>query len=323
MRAPEFWQQRAAGRGNLAAACLAPAGWLFAAGGWLRHKLSRPRRVDVPVICVGNLVAGGAGKTPTVLALAALLEEMHPHVLTRGYPGKRRGPLWVDRSRHSVADVGDEALLLSRHLPTIIARNRVAGAITAANAGAGLVLMDDGFQNPSLVKDIALLVVDTGQSFGNGRCIPAGPLREPVARGLARADAIVLIGDGPFQAPARLPVFAASIQPECEASHWAGRRVVAFAGIGRPQKFFDTLTTLGAEVVSRHAFADHHVYSEAELQHLKQALPTGASLVTTEKDYVRLPRTWQAEVETLPVALQFEDPAAVSGWLHARLEAAW
>lgn len=316
MRTPEFWQRR-----SLASHLLAPAGWAYAAGGWLRQRLVRAQRAPVPVVCVGNLVAGGAGKTPTVLALAEVLRPHRPHALTRGYGGRLAGPVRVDPAHHSAADVGDEPLLLARGLPTWVARDRVAGARAAAEAGAGLVLMDDGFQNPSLTKDVALLVADAAQGFGNGRCLPAGPLREPARRGLARADAVVVIGEGALPLPAGKPVFRAHLRPLGDAGQWQTRAVVAFAGIGRPEKFFATLRALGADLRKTHAFPDHHRYGAAELDRLLRDAGASAVLVTTEKDYVRLPPEWRERVETLPVALQFEDPDAVSDWLKGRLEA--
>ena len=316
MRAPEFWSRRSA-----VSRLLAPLGWCYAAAGWWRWRRARPARVGVPVVCVGNLVVGGAGKTPTVRALAQMLQDRAPHVLTRGYGGRLAGPVRVDPARHAAADVGDEPLLLARDLPVWVARDRAAGGLAAAAGGAGVILMDDGFQNPSLAKDVSLLVVDAEQGFGNGQCLPAGPLREPPGRGLTRADAIVLIGEGAPALAFEGPVFRARIVPTGDASAWRGRRVVAFAGIGRPDKVFATLRDLGAEVCATRAFADHHRYTAAELARLADLASAGAALVTTEKDHVRLPAGWGDRVETLPVALRFADPDAVASWLNDRLEA--
>ncbi len=314
MRAPNFWQKR-----GLPALVLAPAGWAYAAGGWLREWLTTPEAVSVPVVCIGNAVAGGAGKTPTLLALAAMLAEQQPHALSRGYGGREPGPLRVDPSIHSVAAVGDEPLLVAQHLPSWIARDRVAGAKAAAGAGAGVILMDDGFQNPTLVKTASLLVVDAAQGFGNGLCLPAGPLREPEVRALARADAVVLVGDGGFQPKTAKPVFRARIEPVAGAADLRGRQVVAFAGIGRPQKFFDTLAAAGAQVLETHSFVDHHVLQEAELRRVAASAGDDVVMMTTEKDWVRLPEAWRARVEALPVALRFEDAAAVALFLQKRL----
>jgi tetraacyldisaccharide 4'-kinase len=320
MRAPDFWQ-----RPGVLPSLLAPAGWLYAAGGWLRQRTTSPRTINVPVICIGNAVAGGAGKTPTVLALAEMLADINPHALSRGYGGRLPGPVLVDPATHSAAETGDEPLLLAARLPAWIARDRVAGAAAACAAGAGLVLMDDGFQNPKLAKTISLLVVDSVTGFGNGYCLPAGPLREPADRALARADAVILVGDdgngGGFTPQTVKPVFRAGIRPAGDTGDFAGKPVVAFAGIGRPQKFFDTLAACGAEIVARHAFADHHPYSEAELASIAAELKDGVLMVTTEKDHVRLPPAWRDRVHGFPVRLVFDDPASVEQFLHARLSA--
>lgn len=317
MQAPDFWQRR-----GLAALVLAPAGWAYAAGGWLRERLTSPERVSVPVVCIGNAVAGGAGKTPAALALARMLADRRPHALSRGYGGSLTGPVRVDPAMHTAAEVGDEPLLVAQYLPSWIARDRAAGAKAAAAAGAGLILMDDGFQNPALSKTVSLLVVDAAQGFGNGLCLPAGPLREPGGRALARADAVVLVSEGGFHPTTEKPVFRARIEPAAGGPDLRGRRVVAFAGIGRPQKFFDTLAQAGAELVATHAFADHHVFQEAELQRVAASAGDDAVLMTTEKDWVRLPAAWQARVQALPVEMRFADAAAVEAFLRARLEAA-
>jgi len=317
MRAPDFWERR-----NWLAGSLAPAGCAYAAAGWLRKALIRPQETGAPVICVGNVVAGGAGKTPTVLAIAAMLADCKPHALSRGYRCRLKGPVRVDPAAHHSADVGDEPLLLAAQLPSWVARDRLAGTRTAAEAGAGLIIMDDGFQNPALKKAVSVLVVDSVQGFGNGYCLPAGPLREPVSRALGRADAVLVIGPGAFRPATSKPVFRARILPAADAMSFSGKRVVAFAGIGRPKKFFDTLTGGGAELIAAHAFADHHRFAEAELQ--RMAVGTGGDtiLVTTEKDHVRLPEAWRERVQVLPVELRFDDRPALERFLRKRLEAA-
>ena len=308
MRSPAFWDGP-----SLLSDILMPLGDLYAAGGWLRQRLATPKRVGVPVICVGNLVAGGAGKTPTVLALLARLRTQgwQPAALTRGYGGRLAGPLRVDPAVHDARTVGDEALLLACSAPTWVARDRVAGADAAAAAGADLIVMDDGFQSPGLIKDLSLLVVDGASGFGNGRVIPAGPLREPVARGLARADALVIVGPdgrGIAQHAVGLPMLTARLHPRGDTT-LKGRRLIAFAGIGRPAKFFDTLSELGAELVGTAEFADHHRYSTAELDALAdKAARSEASLITTEKDARRLPPSHAGTIEVLPVELVFARP---------------
>ena len=308
---PEFWA-----RPGLVPDLLQPLAWAYAAAGALRHAWTQPWRAPVPVICVGNLVAGGAGKTPVAIALARRLQASGRavHLLSRGYGGSLAGPVAVDRTRHDAAQVGDEALLLAAAAPAWIARDRPAGARAAIAAGAQCLLLDDGLQNPTLAKDLSLLVIDGAYGFGNGRVLPAGPLREPRDNGLARADAIVLMGEdraGITPLLAGKTVLHARLVPD-NASAFAGRTVVAFAGIGRPAKFFATLEGVGARLATRHAFADHHPYRAAELQRLlAEAEAAHAVLVTTAKDAVRLPGEWRAHVEVLSVRAEFDDGAAL------------
>ena len=313
MHAPAFW---GAERGGLAAAALTPLSWLYRCGARGRDVLVQPVESGLPVICVGNFTVGGAGKTPTVLALVALLAEegIRPHVLTRGYGGSERGPLRVDPARHDARAVGDEALLLARTVPTWLSRDRAAGAAAAASAGADLLLMDDGMQSPGLAKDLCLAVVDGGAGFGNGRVVPAGPLREPLVRGLRRAAALVLVGSDHRDAlaalgPHGLPVIDADLVPGDEIQALRERPVVAFAGIGRPEKFFETLAENGCTVVARHAFADHHRYKPDEVTAIiEHARERDAVPVTTEKDHVRLPPDMKEMVRTLSVTLAWHDP---------------
>lgn len=311
MRTPGFWASRGA-----VSTLLLPAALLYDGAGWLRWRLARPERLPVPVVCVGNLTAGGAGKTPTVLALAALLRErgLAVHAVTRGYGGRERGPLRVELGRHDAAAVGDEPLLLARACPTWVARDRAAGGRAAVAAGAGAILLDDGLQNPALVKDLALAVVDAAAGFGNGRVVPAGPLRENLTRGLARADALLAIGEGALE-DRSTPLLRATLEADAPAA-WRGRRVLAFAGIGRPSKFFETLAALGAELAATLAFPDHHAYREPEAAALlAEAARLGAALVTTEKDFLRLPPGLAAATRVLPVHLKWRDRRAVDDLL--------
>ena len=312
MKAPGFWRTD----GPLPV-LLSPLSLGMIAGGWLRRVSATPYDAPVPVICVGNLVAGGAGKTPVAIALGRHLiaHGKAVHFLSRGYSGREAGPLRVDPDRHTAADVGDEPLLLARTAPSWIARHRGAGAAAAVRAGAQAIVMDDGFQNPTLVKDLSLLVVDGGYGFGNGRVIPAGPLREPVAVGLRRADAVVLMEPDSAGAahllPPSLPVLRAALAPT-EAEAFSGQAVFAFAGIARPEKFFATLDSLGCRVAGRFAFPDHHPYSDAEIADLLAASArAGAVPITTEKDAVRLPPAVREKIATLPVALRWSDESAV------------
>ena len=316
MKAPEFWRHDGA-----LARLLAPAAWAYRVGVDLNRRRVTPARADAPVVCIGNLVAGGAGKTPTALAIAGILRRRgrQPHFLTRGYGGRLAGPVRVDPARHRVADVGDEALLLAARAPTWLAHDRVAGATAAVADGADAIVMDDGFQNPSLIKDLSILVIDAGYGLGNTRLLPAGPLREPAAQGFGRANAIVLIEtagasrQAPLPAlPKHLPVLAARLVPDEDAMRFAGQPVFAFAGIGRPEKFFQTVRSIGAELVGQRSFRDHHVYDPQEIMRMvEDANAVDAIPVTTAKDHVRLPVEAQPMVEILNVHLAFDAPTTV------------
>jgi tetraacyldisaccharide 4'-kinase len=322
MKTPGFWYRPEA---TAAARLLAPAGALYDAASRLRRAWVTPQRSPVPVVCIGNLVAGGAGKTPVALALARRLAEIGiaAHTLSRGHGGSLAGPVRVDPAIHGAAEVGDEPLLLALAAPAWVARDRPAGARAAAAAGAALILMDDGFQNPSLAKDLSLLVVDGPVGFGNGLVLPAGPLRETPEAGLKRADALVVMGRdqtgmAALAAGHGLVALGARLVPAPEdAARLRGRRVLAFAGIGRPQKFFATLAELGAEIVGRIAFPDHHAYTPDEMMRLVEtAQERGAVAVTTEKDQVRLPPAARPMVEALRVDLAWDDPAALDAVLE-------
>jgi tetraacyldisaccharide 4'-kinase len=312
MRTPEFWAAPA----GLTAGLLSPFGVVWQAAARLRRAVVRPYQASVPVICIGNLVAGGSGKTPVVLSLVALAAAQGQvvHVVTRGYGGRLNGPARVDPQRHDAVDVGDEALLIAARAPCWVARDRAAGVHMAANAGADAVILDDGFQNPGIEKDLSVLVVDAEYGFGNQRVLPAGPLREPVAAGLARADAVALLGPGGLPAAvakAGLPVVRAELRP-VNAGDFAGARVVAFAGIGRPGKFFASLREAGAVVIAEREFPDHHRFADREVADLReQALAADAVLVTTAKDWARLPPAAHAGIQVLEVEIAWQDVAAV------------
>ena len=298
MREPRFWYPPRTGAApQLPARLLAPAGWLYGLAGRIRYRRATPERAAVPVVCIGNLTAGGTGKTPLALTLAERLIAAgeNVHFLTRGYGGRERGPIRVDPARHGAADVGDEPLLLAAIAPAWVSARRPEGAAAAVRGGAQLIVMDDGFQNPHLVKDFSILVVDAATGVGNGRLIPAGPLRERIDGAVARAQAVILNGRGhaadgiAARARARgLPVFNAITRPATPPG-LGDLPLLAFAGIGRPERFYRTLADLGAEVAETVDFADHHMYSERDALHLLvRARERGLRLITTEKDAVRL-----------------------------------
>jgi tetraacyldisaccharide 4'-kinase len=323
MKAPGFWQHD----GPLARA-LAPLGWLYDIAGRVRAARTTAERAGVPVICVGNATAGGTGKTPVAMDLVRRLQlqGVMAQLLTRGYGGRTTGPHLVNPWRDSAAAVGDEPLLLARAAPTWVARDRAAGARAAVDDGAQALVLDDGLQNPALAKDLSLLLVDGAAGFGNGRVIPAGPLRERLSRALARADAAVLLGRDRAgvagQLPAALPQLGARLEADSDgARQLAGVRALAFCGIGRPEKFFDTLRAVGVEVVETRAFADHHAYRPSELTGLLElARRGGLAAVTTEKDAMRLPDWARARVATLPIRVCWDDPDRLEALLRDTVE---
>ena len=315
MQTPEFWYNR---EKSALSTLLTPISGLYQMASLLRAGVTTPWHALIPILCVGNAVAGGAGKTPVAINLGRRLIErgIGVHYLTRGYSGSLTGPTRVAPNAHTFRQTGDEALLLARTAPTWIARNRREGARAATLGGAGTIIMDDGFQNPSVNKSVSVLVVDGTFGFGNGRLIPAGPLREPLATARERADAVVLIGKDQTGVLSSIgktkPVLHARIEPGPEADQLRGARVMAFAGIGLPQKFFKFLSEIGCEVAETQAFADHHVYTIDEITALQEkARGAGARLVTTEKDAVRLPAEARTGIAVLSITVTWQDEFAV------------
>lgn len=332
MREPAFWWREP----GLAAGLLAPLATIY--GTVTAGQMARAgAAAGVPVVCIGNPTVGGAGKTPLALAVARLLAAAgkQPVLLSRGYGGRLPGPVQVDPLSHHAAEIGDEPLLLAGVAPAIVARDRVAGAAAAVTAGAGVIVMDDGFQNPSLHKDFSILVVDGRRGVGNGAVIPAGPLRAPLAAQFARADALVVVGKiGPAALPAGIlnsgiPLFRAQLVPDggCIAALGA-RRVLAFAGIGDPEKFFATLRDAGITVAATRSFPDHHRYARAEAAALcEQADREGLVLITTEKDVARMRgddavAQLASHAHAFPVTLVLDDTAAFKTLLLDKVEGA-
>jgi tetraacyldisaccharide 4'-kinase len=309
-------------------AVLTPISWIWAWTTARRMAGRRPFDPGIPVVCVGNLTLGGAGKTPVVRELARRLAEdgRKAHILTRGHGGRLEGPALVDPDLHTAADVGDEALMMAADAPVWVARDRAAGARAAVAAGAQLILMDDGHQNPQLRKTLSLIVVD-GETrdgewpFGDGAVFPVGPMREPLGAGLARADAVLLLlpADLPSPDPDLLALFGdkrvliAHLQP---GSPPPPGPQVAFAGIGKPWKMERALKAAGCELVDFAPLPDHAAISDRTLDFLaRRADDLGAGLVTSQKDWTRLSPAWRQRVVAWPVRVAFEDDAAVRALL--------
>lgn len=313
MKTPTHWKNK-----NILSFLLWPLGCLYGLATALRLWLKTPHKVEAKVICVGNLTAGGTGKTPVAVSLAALLQQngKNPHFISRGYGGTLKG-LQVIPERHNAAEVGDEPLLLARQAPVIINPKRYEGALMAEQDGADYIIMDDGFQNPSLYKDISFIVIDGQFGLGNGFCIPAGPLREFKSLGLKRADAVMIIGEDKHRLAERfgkLPVFKGTVKAVSPSP--LTYDVVAFAGIGRPAKFYQSLTDCGFNVVAVRDFPDHHFYTEEELNQLLELGKKHKAVVyTTAKDFVKIPPRLQSKFKVLEIVIEWENPADLANFI--------
>lgn len=311
---PHFWKEQNPG---WQARALAPASWIVGTLTHIRTLRASPAVSPLPVLCCGNLSVGGTGKTILVHDLARRLENRgeKPHILSRGYGGKLQGPLRVDTAHHTAQDVGDEPFMLAQQFPVWIGANRAETARLAAESGATCLVMDDGLQNLTLRQTLRLITIDGGAGLGNGRTLPAGPLREPASKGLSRADAVVLIGRDDTalatRLPPQLPCLAAKLIPSAAIRRLQGKQVIAFAGIGRPGKFFDMLSDAGAAPMRMITFDDHHDYTERDCRRLSVlSHQPGAVLVTTRKDWVKLPDWLRSDVVVIDVELLWADPEA-------------
>lgn len=323
MQAPEFWYRSQA---SLSAKLLSPLAAIYAAITGTRFKSTTPHQAKVPVVCVGNFTMGGAGKTPLTLNLYTLLQAkgFKPCILSRGYGGETLGPHLVSIKADTAKTVGDEPYMMAASCPVVISRDRVAGSTFIEKKGFDLILMDDGFQNPSLTKDLSILAVDGKVMLGNSKVFPAGPLREPMARALSRTDAIVIIGTtaekvetkGAFSFKG--PIFNATLQPKARIE--LPPKAIGFCGIGRPSKFYTTLKDLNVELIKTVDFQDHHPYSLQDLEKLETlSTKLDTPLVTTEKDWVKLPKEWQTKIQYLPISLQWDTPTEIENFLNDQL----
>lgn len=322
LRAPKFWDHP-----NPIAQLLAPLGKLYGLIAANNVSRTRPAHADVPVIAVGNITMGGAGKTPVTIALTHILKRMGygPHILTRGYRAEEtRDPIEVDPKIHAPAQVGDEPLLLARYAPTWVFPERHKSARLAVGRGADLLLMDDGLQHHALYKDVSFLVIDTSYQLGNGHIFPAGPLRESLAAALERTSAVVALGTNPLTIalPRLKPVFRAALVPTHEWAELKGQDVIAFAGLGRTEKFFTMCEKAGMNVIERHPFPDHHPYTRTEIIRLiEHASMMDARLVTTEKDAVKIHAEERNHIRTLRIEVMWQDEPALEQFLRDHLAA--
>lgn len=318
MKTPKFWDKK-----NITAKSLLPIGVVYSAITALRLKIKKTKKINIPVICIGNLTAGGTGKTPVAIAVSELLQNQgyNPAFVSRGYGGKLSDVL-VTPQIHTAKDVGDEPLLLARQAMVSINPNRYLAALKAQQNGADIIVMDDGFQNPSLHKNISFLVFDGSFGIGNGYPLPAGPLRENFAAGIKRADAAMIIGKDQHnlaQKLAGLPIFYGKITSQLPQLN--SNKVIAFAGIGRPQKFYTSLSELGLELVDTIDFPDHHFYTPAELRNLvEQAETNGVDLITTAKDFVKIPQELQSRFKVLEIKIRWENERKLEQFISDKLK---
>ncbi len=324
---PSFWYRQKSTPPTLTEHFLSPLSALYDLGNKLNQQRQNTKTVKVPVICIGNITAGGSGKTPTCIALHNTLASegisKNIYFLTRGYGGSNSSTR-VITGHEDASETGDEPLLLSKHTQTVVSANRHEGAMHAGDLGAKLIIMDDGFQNQTLHKDLSFLVVDGTMGFGNGKTLPSGPLREPVEHALKRTDAIIFIGKDHRELIPQLntqiscPIFAATVKPQIDLDK--ERPYIGFAGLGHPEKFKNTLQECGVKLLDFIPFPDHYPYKKTDLESLiSQARKQNARLITTEKDILRIPVCHRDDIDVLPITLEFEKPNDISRFLKDKL----
>ena len=310
LKAPKFWYQK---KDTYLSSSLYPFSLLFRFGTKIRNFISTKKQSPLPIICIGNIVVGGAGKTPVSLKIGKLLIKAgyKPHFISKGYAGLIKKNILVE-SWHSATSVGDESILLSKIAPTWIGIDRIFSSKLAKKEGADCLIMDDGFQNPTIQKDFSIIVINASQEFGNKRVMPAGPLRESIRRGLSRTNLVIVIGETSDELketiPNNTPIFEAKFEIKKENKIFKGQNIIAFAGIAYPEKFFESLEEQGAKIVEKISYPDHYIYSENDLLSLAEtANKTKSILVSTQKDFVRIPKSYRSLVNTLEGEIIFKN----------------
>jgi len=310
LKAPKFWYLK---KDTILSNSLYPLSLLFRFGTKIRNLVSKKNKSPLPTICVGNIVVGGAGKTPVALKIGELLIKSgyKPHFISKGYAGLTKISTLV-KSWHSATSVGDESILLSEVAPTWVGNDRIKSSILAKNQGGDCLIMDDGFQNPSIQKDFSIIVINSEQEFGNRRVMPSGPLRESINRGLSRTNLVIVIGNPSKEikkiVPDHIPIIESKFEIKKENKSFKGQKIVAFAGIAYPEKFFNSLKDQGANIIKEISYPDHHIYNENDLLSLVEtANKTQSILVSTKKDYVRIPKSYRSLVNTLEGEIIFKD----------------
>ena len=310
LKAPKFWYQK---KDTYLSSFLYPLSLLFRFGTKIRNILSTTNKGPLPIICVGNIVVGGAGKTPVALKIGKLLIKAgyKPGFISKGYAGLIKNSTLV-KSWHSARSIGDESILLSEVANTWVGVDRINSARLAKEKNSNCLIMDDGFQNPTIYKDFSIIVINASQEFGNKRVMPSGPLRESIKRGLSRSNLVIVIGDPSHELkqliPKNIPIVKAKFEIKKENKNFKGQNIIAFAGIAYPEKFFQSLTNEGAKIFKKITFPDHHIYSENDLLSLAEIANKKKSiLVSTKKDFVRIPKSFRSLVNTLEGEIVFED----------------